>query len=29
VMCPKACDAVKAGGAIQLGFGCAPSVILR
>jgi len=29
VMCPKACEAVKAGGAIAIGFGCAPSVVLR
>jgi hypothetical protein len=29
VMCPKACDAVRVGGAITLGFGCEPSVVLR
>jgi hypothetical protein len=29
VMCPKACEAVRVGGAITLGFGCEPSVILR
>jgi hypothetical protein len=28
-MCPKACELVKAGGGIELGFGCAPSVILQ
>lgn len=29
VMCPKACDAAKAGGGIEIGFGCAPSVELK
>lgn len=29
VLCPRACELVKAGGAIELGFGCAPTVVLR
>jgi hypothetical protein len=29
LLCPAACEAVRKGGTIQLGFGCAPSVILR
>jgi hypothetical protein len=29
LLCPAACAAVQKGGSIELGFGCAPSVILR
>jgi hypothetical protein len=29
VMCPKACETVKSGGALSIGFGCAPSVVLQ
>jgi hypothetical protein len=28
-MCPKACELAKAGGGIEIGFGCAPSVELK
>jgi len=28
-MCPKACLAIEHGGSIDLGFGCAPSVVLQ
>lgn len=29
VLCPKACDTVQLGGAINIGFGCAPSIVLQ
>lgn len=29
VMCPAACEAVKSGGALSIGFGCAPTVVLQ
>lgn len=28
-MCPAACETVKSGGALSIGFGCAPSVVLQ
>lgn len=29
MLCPKACDAVKVGGGIEIGFGCAPTIVLE
>ena len=29
LMCPSACELVKTGGSIDLGFGCAPSIVLE